>query len=92
MEMALCPLLAQSGHYDRPEPCPLSGVKRTLGGDADDHALALIQQPVAGMCIKHEFETKCSRGALNCRNAHEAILMLHIAHREAATLENAKCL
>jgi hypothetical protein len=24
-----CPLLALSGHHDRAEPCPLSGVKRT---------------------------------------------------------------
>jgi hypothetical protein len=24
-----CPLLAQSGHHDRAEPCPLLGVKRT---------------------------------------------------------------
>src|SRR5262249_32328831 len=26
-----CPLLAQSGHHDRAERCPLSEVKRTLG-------------------------------------------------------------
>ena len=25
-----CPLMAQSGHHDRAERCPLSGVKRTL--------------------------------------------------------------
>jgi len=27
-----CPLLAQSGHHDRAEPCPLSEVKRTSDG------------------------------------------------------------
>jgi hypothetical protein len=26
----MSPLLAQSGHHDRADPCPLSGVKRTL--------------------------------------------------------------
>jgi hypothetical protein len=25
-----CPLLAQSGHHGRADPCPLLGVKRTL--------------------------------------------------------------
>jgi hypothetical protein len=29
-EVAQCPLLAQSRHHDRGEPCPLSEVKRTL--------------------------------------------------------------
>ena len=30
-EWRQCPLLAQSGHHDRAELCPLLGVKRTSG-------------------------------------------------------------
>jgi len=30
--IARCPSLSQSGHHDRAEPCPLSGVKRTSLG------------------------------------------------------------
>src|SRR5215469_14569753 len=29
-----CPLLARSGRYDRADPCPLLGVKRTFGSRA----------------------------------------------------------
>src|SRR5215472_2599244 len=29
-----CPLLAQSGHHSRADPCPLLGVKRTSGEGA----------------------------------------------------------
>src|SRR6516164_7296326 len=29
-----CPLLAQSGHHDCAEPCPLLGAKRTSNGSA----------------------------------------------------------
>ena len=32
-----CPLLAQSGHHDRADPCPLLGVKRTLLHVASSH-------------------------------------------------------
>jgi hypothetical protein len=39
---ALGPLLAHSGHHDRAERCPLSGVKQTSSGRASMSAYAPI--------------------------------------------------
>ena len=40
-----CPFVAQSGHHDRAEPCPLLGVKRTSRG----HASMSGYPPMAGI-------------------------------------------
>src|SRR5262249_26406276 len=51
----MSPLLAQSGHRDRANPCPLSGVKQTLRGRAPMSAfdpkrsLMLVTKGIAPM-------------------------------------------
>jgi hypothetical protein len=40
----MSPLLAQSGHHDRAEPCLLSGVKRTFVGSASQGCQTRLAQ------------------------------------------------